>query len=291
MPQKPVTIRQVWRNNLDYEISLIRSSLPYFCVVSLDTEYPGSVYKSTVEKEFLPLTSPQQIYHLMRRNVNDLKLLQLGLTLTDSNGLLPCFGTASCYTWQFNFGDFDLQHDLNNPESIKFLEKQGIDFQKFREKGIDSSEFARLLFTSELIMKYTNLIWITFQGSYDLGFLIKLLSNQKLPDEMGSFFGLVRHYLGYRVYDVKFMSYFNGLYGGLEKIANLLDVPRVAGKSHQAGSDSLLTLQCFMRLKNVYAIGNHSYYYTGSIKRHCNGYEGLMYRLYQQIVMHNLPSC
>ncbi|XP_050232881.1 probable CCR4-associated factor 1 homolog 11 [Mercurialis annua] len=291
MSQKHVMLRQVWKNNLKSEFSLIRSSLPYFCVVSLDTEYPGSVYKSSIKKELLSQASPQDIYSVMKKNVDELKILQFGLTLSDSNGVLPSFGTEFYYMWQFNFSDFDLERDLKNEESIKFLEKQGMDFKRLREEGIDSSEFIRLLVSSGLIMnRYSNLVWITFHGCYDLGFLIKLLSKKKLPDNIGSFFGLVRYYLGFRVYDLKYMSRFNGLYGGLENITNLLNVGRVVGESHQAGSDSLLTLQCFMRLKDVYAIGFNSYYYTGYVRRYCNGYEGLMYGLCKQIGTRNPPS-
>lgn len=60
-------------------------------------------------------------------------------------------------------------------------------------------------------------------------------------------------YFGQRVYDIKYMIRFcQGLHGGLKKVANALNVDRVAGKSHQAGSDSQLTLQTFMKLKDVY---------------------------------------
>ena len=39
---------------------------------------------------------------------------------------------------------------------------------------------------------------------------------------------------------------------GLEKVANTLGVQHVAGKSHQAGSDTLLTLQTYRKYKDVY---------------------------------------
>lgn len=42
-----------------------------------------------------------------------------------------------------------------------------------------------------------------------------------------------------------------GLYGGLSKLGVQLKVERV-GTGHQAGSDSLLTLKCFNKLKQLY---------------------------------------
>ena len=40
-----------------------------------------------------------------------LKLIQLGLTLTDGEGNLPMIGNHYCI-WQFNFREFSLKEDL-----------------------------------------------------------------------------------------------------------------------------------------------------------------------------------
>jgi len=62
------------------------------------------------------------------------------------------------------------------------------------------------------------------------------------------------------------MKYCDGLYGGLNKLGELLKVERV-GTSHQAGSDSLLTLRCFLKVKNLY------------LKESVKLYDGLLYGL------------
>lgn len=50
------------------------------------------------------------------------------------------------------------------------------------------------------------------------------------------------------VYDIKYlMKFCDNLHGGLNKLAELLDVARI-GPQHQAGSDSLLTSATFMKL-------------------------------------------
>ncbi|KAL2513640.1 putative CCR4-associated factor 1-like protein 11 [Forsythia ovata] len=77
------------------------------------------------------------------------------------------------------------------------------------------------------------------------------LPDFELPDDLSEFTGLVRMYFGVKEFDMKQMMGFCGLHGGLERMAKSLNVERMAGKSHQAGSDSLLTIQAFMELKKM----------------------------------------
>ncbi|PKU85959.1 putative CCR4-associated factor 1 like 11 [Dendrobium catenatum] len=70
---------------------------------------------------------------------------------------------------------------------------------------------------------------------------------------MEEFIALTKWYFGGRIYDVKcLIRRCDGLYGGLEKVAEKLDVKRAEGKAHQAGSDSLLTCEVFLRMKKIY---------------------------------------
>eukprot|EP00258_Populus_trichocarpa_P029602 XP_024445621.1 probable CCR4-associated factor 1 homolog 10 [Populus trichocarpa] len=201
---KPVHLREVWADNLVYEFFLIKEAISRFPLVALDTEFPGTIFQLNRDKSSLSHATPYENYCLMKWNVDLLKIIQLGMTLSDSHGNLPSFGTEFHYAWQFNFRDFNIKHDHHNEESIGLLERQGIDLKKNREKGIDSSDFG------------------------------------------------------------------SGLHGGLERVAMLLGVERITGRRHQAGSDSLLTLQTFVRFKESCA--------KIDLEK-LNGYEGMMFGL------------
>ncbi|GFZ12817.1 polynucleotidyl transferase, ribonuclease H-like superfamily protein [Actinidia rufa] len=136
-------------------------------------------------------------------------------------------------------------------------QNQGIDFKKNRDEGIDSQLFAFLLVGAGVVFNsQTAVTWVTFHGAYDFGFLIKLLTQNDLPPNLPMFMQLVRIYFGGFVLDLKHMMKFcDGLCGGLEKLAKALNVNRVVEKSHQAGPDSLLTMQTFLRLRDTYFHG------------------------------------
>ncbi|XVF67717.1 hypothetical protein PTKIN_Ptkin10aG0144300 [Pterospermum kingtungense] len=247
---KPVVVRQVFAEDLEAEFVLIQAAIAKYPFVSMDTEFPGTIFKP--EKEIIQLRDPALSYVYMKSNVDMLKIIQLGLTLSDSEGNLPDFGTSFRYIWQFNFCDFDVQKDYHDKESVELLKRQGIDFEENKKKGIDSRNFAATVWNSGLVFNYFGgLTWITFHSAYDFGFLLKILTQQPLPSDIGTFLQQLVYFFGCNIFDIKHTFKFFGLFGGLEKIARTLNVPRVAGLSHQAGSDSLLTLQCFMELKKM----------------------------------------
>ncbi|KAF2301721.1 hypothetical protein GH714_028779 [Hevea brasiliensis] len=206
MAGKQVVVRQVWASNLKSEFFHIQKVIHQYPFVSMDTEFPGTIFQSTLNKHLL-CYAPDYTYYLMKLNVDMLKIIQLGLTFSDFEGNLPTLGTEYCYCWQFNFRDFDLQSDPHNVESIRLLEKQGTNFKMHREKGIDSRDFAKLVLSSGLIFNYS-FTWITFHGAYDLAFFIKILTQQELPRNLQSFMGLMKFYLGVAVYDIKYILLF-----------------------------------------------------------------------------------
>jgi len=235
-------IREVWAHNLDEEFKTICQIIQDYPYVAMDTEFPGVVarpigeFKSTADYQ----------YQLLRCNVDLLKIIQLGLTFLDETGDLPASGPS---TWQFNF-KFNLTEDMYAEDSVDLLQNSGIQFEKHEQEGIDPIHFAEIMLVSGLVLREP-VKWLSFHSGYDFGYLLNLLTNQNLPKTEAEFFELLKLYFP-NVYDVKYlMKSCKNLKGGLQEVANELEVPRI-GPQHQAGSDSLLTGQTFFKMKEMF---------------------------------------
>ncbi|KAJ9555017.1 hypothetical protein OSB04_009631 [Centaurea solstitialis] len=249
-----VQIREVWNDNLEQEFALIREIVDDYPYIAMDTEFPGVVLR--------PLAQFKNIndynYVTLKDNVDMLKLIQLGLTFSDENGNLPTCGTDKPCIWQFNFREFNVNEDIFANDSIEMLRQCGIDFKKNSEMGIDANRFGELLMSSGVVLN-DNICWVTFHSGYDFGYLLKLLTRKELPKSQAGFFDLIKIYFPI-VYDIKhLMRFCNHLHGGLNKLAEILEVERI-GVCHQAGSDSLLTSHAFKKLKEGYFNGNTEKY-------------------------------
>ncbi|XP_010469633.1 PREDICTED: probable CCR4-associated factor 1 homolog 7 [Camelina sativa] len=226
-----IQIREVCRENLESEMCLIRAAVDDFPFVGMVCRPVVSDFPEIVLGTFNTLT--EYNYETLKTNVNNIvEMLQLGLTLSDENGNLPTCETDKYCTWQFN-----IRNVAENNQT-----------------GIDPEEFANLMMSSGTVLN-ESVHWVTFHGGYDVGYLLKLLTNQNLPETQSGFFEMISLYFP-RVYDVKhLMKFCNDAYGDLNYLAELLDVERV-GISHQAGSDSLLTSCTFRKLQEVFFIGS-----------------------------------
>ncbi|XP_063223971.1 CCR4-NOT transcription complex subunit 7 [Bacillus rossius redtenbacheri] len=235
-------IRDVWGYNLEEEFRTIRQIVQRYHYVAMDTEFPGVVARPIGE---FRSTADYQ-YQLLRCNVDLLRIIQLGLTFLDETGKPP---GGAYTTWQFNF-KFNLSEDMYAQDSIDLLQNSGIQFKKHEEEGIDPLDFAELLMTSGVVLM-DNVKWLSFHSGYDFGYLIKLLTDQNLPQDEGEFFELLRIYFP-TVYDVKYlMKSCKNLKGGLQEVADQLDLERI-GPQHQAGSDSLLTGMAFFKMREMF---------------------------------------
>jgi CCR4-NOT transcription complex subunit 7/8 len=225
---------EVWQSNVFEAFRQIREVVKHYPYVSMDTEFPGVVARPIGD---FNTTSDYQ-YQLIRCNVDLLKLIQIGLTFMNGKG--EC-APERC-TWQFNFR-YDINKDMYAEDSIQLLRNCGINFERHQIEGIDPSWFAEMLITSGIVlMSHVN--WITFHSGYDFCYLLKILTNTKLPEDENEFFELLKLYFP-TVFDIKYlMKSCKALQGGLQDIADQMQIKRI-GRQHQAGSDSLLTGSCF----------------------------------------------
>ncbi|KAF2324040.1 hypothetical protein GH714_006331 [Hevea brasiliensis] len=196
------------------------AALHHHKVVSMDSEFPGFLRKTPRRSDELSAFAD------MKFNVDNMKIIQLGITLSDENGIIAG-------TWEFNFKFLIETEVFYDPKSIEFLKESGIDFEELRINGIDQLFFSNMF--THVLSRHRDLKWLTFHGLYDLAYMVKLVTKKPLP------------------YMARFYDDLHRGELGLEKLAKILGVKRVGG-SHQAGSDSLLTARVFARMKTMYGI-------------------------------------
>eukprot|EP00494_Astrolonche_serrata_P027689 UN27953 len=168
-----------------------------------------------------------------KENVDICKVIQVGITLMNEKGV-PRPGVC---TWSFNF-KFDLQKDINAPDSVDLLKKAGLNFEQHKRKGIAPAAFGDLLITSGLVLS-KKVKWICFHGAYDFAYILKILTGQpKLPPNEKLFFDILSIYFP-NIIDIKFlMTQHKDLKkgGSLQKLAvEELRLRRI-GNEHTAGS-------------------------------------------------------
>jgi len=238
-------IKDVWEDNFEEEFRIITDLIERYPVIAMDTEFPGTVYELE-DHELSPLGHYEMKYKKIKMNVDKLKVIQVGISLSDEEGNLPPGFTI----WQFNL-KFNLHTDEYSKDAIKLLMDAGLKFDTHAKKGINPQQFAEYIIGSGMIMN-RDTKWVVFDGGYDFAYLIRMFEGQNLPDTEAQFYGLLNIYFP-NFYDVRHMvrDIETLRMGGLSKIATELNLKRF-GTMHQAGSDALLTLSTFFKIKKTY---------------------------------------
>ena len=111
-PGEQSNIKNVWKYNVGEEFTNISDLIEEgYTWVAMDTEFPGILYNYVIDNN-----SPEMGYRLLKMNVDNLKLIQAGITLANKKGEKP----EGVDTWQFNI-NYDLRKEKHHPESIKLL--------------------------------------------------------------------------------------------------------------------------------------------------------------------------
>ena len=231
-------IREVYNDNFVEEIKEISKLIENYKYIAMDTEFPGVVFQSQSNNR-------ESYYKSIKQNVDKLKLIQVGITLSDENGIYP----HGVRTWQFNLR-FDLNNDQYSNESIALLTNSGINFEMLENRGILPEVFGEYMISSGLLLN-EEIYWISFHGIYDFAYILKCVSNLNLPDTELNFFENLKIYFP-NYYDIRFLVRYNDSFrGSLSKLGQELNIARI-GTQHQAGSDSHITSEIFFKLKKEY---------------------------------------
>eukprot|EP00927_Polykrikos_kofoidii_P041749 TRINITY_DN355_c0_g1_i3.p1 TRINITY_DN355_c0_g1~~TRINITY_DN355_c0_g1_i3.p1 ORF type:complete len:360 (+),score=57.41 TRINITY_DN355_c0_g1_i3:136-1215(+) len=266
-----VLSREVWANNFDVEFARmlraattsdegsvstpkesagckgdvgggnIHCSQSTSSVIALDTEFPGFA------RDMPQHASRETQYKSLRDSVNVLRPIQLGVAVAVNGSLRG--------VWNFNMR-FDLAVDLHTEEAVAFLSSAGIDFTRHATDGVDPALFGRKLASSPLVCHASDATndagawcsdvgppeWVTFAGMFDLGYLLKLLTNDLLPRDADSFYAVLGKFCPKRCELQDFVPFVS-----LQSSLEMLSVKR-HGVAHTAGSDALATLELFSRV-------------------------------------------
>jgi hypothetical protein len=208
----------------------------------MDMEFPGFLCKD-------PQFSLPEVHHqALRSNVDRLWPIQVGIAVVDADG--ACHGV-----WIFNL-HFDARTHAHTEESLAFLRRAGIDFPRHRTDGITALALGRRLASSSLAGPLGHSpCWLTFSGSYDLAYLVKLFTlGAALPSSGAAYDKVLCDQCPNRIELRDSLPN-----GSLEVLGREHGIKRW-GCAHTAGSDALLTAELFILVRGpnmVTSSGRH----------------------------------
>ena len=231
--QNAFGIRDVWSNNFIKEfeslLSTVNGSGPG-TIMGFDVEFPGFF-----REEALWCSNREAQYQALRANVDLLMPIQIGVAVASIDG-------TTLNAWNFNL-KFDADSDLHTESALTFLSRAGLRLGDHARFGIDASLFGQMLAGSPLVGSHDRVpLWVTLSGQYDFGYLVKVLTGQRLPSDNDAF---QKHLdvLCSRRRELRDQC----PYGSLDTLAFQNCVVR-CGAAHTAGSDALTTLELYVAL-------------------------------------------
>ncbi|KAK8768747.1 hypothetical protein V5799_014787 [Amblyomma americanum] len=172
-------------------------------------------------------------------------VIQIGLSFFDHIGN----ARPNCCTWQFNF-NFSLWNDMYAEEPMARLANSGIEFKRHEDEGIDPYDFAQAITASGLVLS-DEVHWLTYQGRHDFGFLLKVLTNQELPEDESEFNELMHLYFPSYCHVKTITDTFNIYLGTLEEVSAQFQFQQI-GPGRLAGNNSLFTGAAFFRIREMF---------------------------------------
>jgi CCR4-NOT transcription complex subunit 7/8 len=220
-------LHEIWAGNFDEQFESLLHAVKRAggseAILSLDMEFPGFLCPD-------PQYAARAVhYQALRYNVDKLWPIQFGVAVSSSKGQHEG-------VWTFNLR-FDVDVDPHSDESISFLKDAGIDFPRHRTQGVNAAILGKRLAESTLVGP-RGPRWLTFSGSYDWAYLLKLVTlGRPLPALPGQFDQVLAVYCPNRKELRDLLPT-----GSLEVLGKRYGVRRW-GAAHTAGSDALLTLE------------------------------------------------
>jgi hypothetical protein len=222
----------VWDSNFEEEfdafLAVVSGAGGPKATIAMDMEFPGFLCE---DPQF---STHAEHYQALRYNVDRLWPIQVGLAVAGANGVIRG-------VWIFNLR-FDAGVDAHTDASLAFLRDAGIDFPRHSEEGISALRFGQQLSSSTLVGHHGHAPhWLTFSGSYDWGYMLKLVtSGRDLPGLPSGFDDVLSVYCPKR-HDLQDLL----PRCSLQTLGRWYGVKRW-GSAHTAGSDALLTLELFL---------------------------------------------
>jgi CCR4-NOT transcription complex subunit 7/8 len=257
-PRQPLpslsVIHEVNETNLEVEFNLLRRAIVTHTFVALDVEYPGVIIRSLSKLSMDG--GVDATYEMIKINVNCMTPIQIGIVLTDKDGMFPTIHNEIIAGWNFNMS-FSTKKDVYSMLSLEILQDAGIRFAEHRDHGIEPAHFGELIISSGLVLD-EDVTWITCHSAYSIAYLLKLVTGRPIPSTLDAFYDTVRIWLpnlwDLRYAVTKFKNTSAGRWvGGLEGMAKELGTSRDAGtKPHIAAHDALLVSSVFHALITRY---------------------------------------